>query len=105
MPRDILYKNLAEKVQFAIDFVADVPTGGVISTSTATAVDSSGTNATSTIVGTCTFYGTLVTVQLKATTLDRETYLVTVKATMNDSLPTVAERVVEVRLRDGDWVE
>lgn len=107
MAREILYKTLLEKVPFAIDFTADVPSSGAIATNgvTATAKDSAGLDATATLIGTITFSGTIVTVQLKATTLDKETYVVRVRAIMNDSLPTVAERIVEVRVRDNDTVE
>ena len=107
MARDVLYKTLLEKVPFAIDFTADVPSGGTIATNgvTATAKDSAGNDATAILIGTITFSGTIVTVQLKATTLDKETYVVRVRAIMSDSLPTVAERIVEVRVRDNDTVE
>ena len=105
MAREILYKTLNEKVPYAIDFAADVPSGGSISAVTAVAKDSAGENATETIVGTITSSGTTVTTQIKATTLDKETYVVRIKAIMSDSLPTVAERVLEVRVRDNDTVE
>lgn len=105
MAREILYKNLNAKVPYAIDFVADVPSGGAISAVTAVAKDSAGNDATATIIGTITSSGTIVTTQIKATTLDKETYVLKIKAIMNDSLPTVAERVLEIRVRDSDTVE
>lgn len=105
MARLVLYKTLTEKVPYAINFSSDVPSGGSISAVTATAKDSAGNDATETIVGTITSSGTTVTTQLKATLVDHETYTVKVRAIMSDSLPTVAERILEVRVRDSGLAE
>jgi len=105
LAREILYKTTTEKVVYAIDVVADVPSGGAISSVAGTAVDSSGAVVSSTVLGTVTSSGTVVSIQLKATSVDKEVYTVRIAVTMNDALPTVANRILEVRVRDDDTVE
>ena len=107
MPREILYKTKAEALDHTLDFVAEIPSGDAISSISITAVDSSGSTATSTIVDTANsgFSGSVVTVVLKATSTDKETYTVVVKVTMDDTPATVREKVLEVRIRDTITVE
>lgn len=103
--RDVLYKTGTEKQNYKVDVVADVPSGASISSVAATAVDSAAADVSASLIGTVTSSGTVITVPLKAFGTDRETYTVKISATMNDSFGTIAERYVDVRIRNSDYVE
>jgi hypothetical protein len=104
--RDIIYKTTTEKFNYPVDVTADKPSSGAtISSVSASAVDSSGASATSTLLGTATSSGMIITVPIKNTTTDKENYVVTISATFNDAFGTVANRILEVRVRDSDLVE
>lgn len=107
MPREILYKTAAEALDHTIDFVAEIPSGGAISSIAITAVNSAGTSDTATIVDTANsgFSGSVVTVVLKASSTDKETYTVVVAVTMDDTPATVRVKVLDVRIRDTITVE
>ena len=106
MAREAIFKTRNEKLTYALDFTSDKPVAAsTISSVTAIAVSSDGTVVTSLLVGVLTSSGAIVSVPLKATTVNKETYTLTVSVTFNDSAGSIADRVVDVRVRDKDTVE
>lgn len=106
MAREAIFKTRNEKLTYAIDFTADKPSSSAtIASKTASVVSSDGTVVTALVIGALTNSGAVVSIPIKATTLDKETYTLTVEVTFNDSDASVAARVVDIRVRDRDTVE
>ena len=98
MAHEVLYKHPNDEVSYPVDFTEDLTGDTTISSSSVvTAVDSGGTDASSTIVTTPTRSGMILTSILKGGT-DLEDYTVTFtgRGTTTSSDFT---RIVELRVR------
>ena len=92
-----LTKHSAELVNHSFDFAPEMAVSTTISSRAVTATDSTGADATSTIVDTSGISGKLVTSLLKAGT-DGQTYTIKYSATISDS--KVLERLLELRINN-----
>lgn len=98
MAHDVLYKNTADEILYAVDFTDELPGDTTVSASSAvSAVDSEG-SAASSVVGTVTQSGMEVRVVLQAGS-DGEDYLFTITGrgttTSRDST-----KILELRVRN-----
>lgn len=98
MAHDVLYKAPADVLLYSVDFTDDLPDDTSVSgSSTVTAVDSAGTSATSTVIGTVSQSNMLLKAVLQAGT-GGEDYIIKFAAS-GTSTGRVATKIVEMRVR------
>lgn len=98
MAHDVIYKHPSDEVLYAVDFTDDLPDDtSVTSSSSVTAVDSDGTSATSTVVGTTSQSGMSARAVLQAGT-DGEDYTITFTGRGNSTSRDFT-KIVEMRVR------
>lgn len=90
-------KVSAEEVNHAFDFANELASGVTISSHAVTATDSTGADATATIVDTSSLSGSVISARLQAGT-DGQTYTVRYRATASDS--EVLEKKLELRINN-----
>lgn len=104
MANEVLYKKPADKAFFTFDFTDDMRSSDTALAALAsgvtevTAIDSAGTDATSTVVDTSAVNGLVLEARLKAG-VDGEDYLVTYLATGNVSGDLITKHL-ELRVRE-----
>ncbi len=96
---EVIFKHSAVDEDFDMDFSGEVPASDSIASQTVTAVDSAGTDATSTVVTTSSISGTDVRARLAAG-VDLQDYRITFTAIMTTSTENRV-KVLLMKVRDN----